>query len=375
MPFASLGMFSELQLSLIGAGVAAVLGVWVYNKWQEYRQRKLAQRIFSSDQADVLMQAEPGPVQPAGSDQPSDDDVRIEPSFPPVEEIEDLPESDGSEGAPPEDLADSIVDCLTRIEATELVAAPLFWAAQRKLFAALEGRLRWCGWNENSGQWQLLHAHDAASYRRLYGALQLADRNGPITESDLSCFMDGVRQLADNFQVVADLPVAAEVLTHARSLDEFCAAVDWRIGISVVNLDGRTIAAAKLIDLATETDLWLKDDGLFHSEDAAGNTVFTLGNLGGLPFSASGLSALALSGVTLTIDVPRVVDGTRAFDALLEVSRRISATAEGTLVDDNRTPLSDEVLATIRAKIVELQEKMAAHQIPAGGRRAMRLYS
>lgn len=372
MPIGTLVTLSELQLSLIGAGLAAVAGVWGYNAWQDYRQRKLAEHIFRAGQADVLMHDSPVDS-PAIAEESTGENMRIEPTFAAPGEFEDI--SEFAESEPPAELADSLVDCLVSIEAAELVAAPLFWAAQRKLFGALEGHLRWSGWNESSGHWQLLHAHDAASYRRLCGALQIADRSGPISHADVTCFIEGVRQLAENFQVLAELPTATDVLAHARALDEFCAAVDCRIGINIVNLDGKTFAAARLIDLATETDLWLKDDGLFHAEDADGQTAFTLSNLGGQTFSASGLGALALPGVTLSIDVPCVADGTEAFDRLLTVAQRVVATFDGTLVDDNHAPLSDEVLTTIRTKIGEFQAKMAAHQIPAGGRRALRLYS
>ena len=34
---------NDLQLGLIGLGAAAVVGVVGYNKWQEMRQRKLAE--------------------------------------------------------------------------------------------------------------------------------------------------------------------------------------------------------------------------------------------------------------------------------------------------------------------------------------------
>ena len=36
---------TELQTGLIGLGVAAVVGVAAYNKWQEYRHRKLAEQV------------------------------------------------------------------------------------------------------------------------------------------------------------------------------------------------------------------------------------------------------------------------------------------------------------------------------------------
>ncbi|MFA6444880.1 MAG: cell division protein ZipA C-terminal FtsZ-binding domain-containing protein [Sterolibacterium sp.] len=277
-------------------------------------------------------------------------------------------------GEPPVELADDFVDCIVRLEAAEMVAAPLFWAAQRQTLGALEGNVRWSGLDENSGQWRQLRAHDGTSYRHLRAALQIGDRNGPIGDTELARFYDGVKQLAEDFQVSAEFPAAAVVLAHARALDEFCAAVDWRIGMNVVNLAGQTMAAARLIDLATETSLWLKDDGVFHAEDGSGQTWFTLSNLGGKPFG-DGLGTLNLEGVTLTIDVPRVADGGQAFDRLLEVAGRLMASFDGTLVDDQRTPISDAMLATIRAKIGEFQDKMSAHEIPAGGRRALRLYS
>ena len=37
------GVMTELQMGLIGLGATAVVGVLGYNKWQEYRHRKLAE--------------------------------------------------------------------------------------------------------------------------------------------------------------------------------------------------------------------------------------------------------------------------------------------------------------------------------------------
>ena len=46
---------TELQLGLIGLGGAAVVGVLAYNKWQEYRHRKLAEAVFNPQHEDVLL--------------------------------------------------------------------------------------------------------------------------------------------------------------------------------------------------------------------------------------------------------------------------------------------------------------------------------
>lgn len=46
---------TELQIGLIGLGVAAVAGVVAYNKWQEYRHRKVAESVLKPHADDVLL--------------------------------------------------------------------------------------------------------------------------------------------------------------------------------------------------------------------------------------------------------------------------------------------------------------------------------
>lgn len=46
---------NDLQLGLIGLGAAAVAAVFAYNKWQEHRHRKLAEKVLARDHEDVLL--------------------------------------------------------------------------------------------------------------------------------------------------------------------------------------------------------------------------------------------------------------------------------------------------------------------------------
>jgi len=48
---------NDLQLGLIALGGAAVGGVFAFNKWQEWRHRKLAERMLDRSHADVLLDA------------------------------------------------------------------------------------------------------------------------------------------------------------------------------------------------------------------------------------------------------------------------------------------------------------------------------
>ncbi|MBV5276825.1 cell division protein FtsZ, partial [bacterium] len=45
---------TELQMGLIGLGAISVLAVLAYNKWQENRHRKIAQRMMASQHTDIL---------------------------------------------------------------------------------------------------------------------------------------------------------------------------------------------------------------------------------------------------------------------------------------------------------------------------------
>lgn len=47
---------TELQTGLIGLGAFAVVGVVAYNKWQEYRHRKLAEQVLNVRHKDVLLE-------------------------------------------------------------------------------------------------------------------------------------------------------------------------------------------------------------------------------------------------------------------------------------------------------------------------------
>ena len=290
-------------------------------------------------------------------------------------------------GEPPENLADPLIDCVVHLEATELISAPLFWAAQRQILSRLVNRVVWSGFDENSGSWQRLQAKDANSYRRLVAALQLVDRNGSVAADDLALFCDGVRQLAAHYQAQARVPVVADVLARARSLDEFCASVDWRLSFNLVHAAGQglsVMAIRQLADIAglRPCDKTQKMDGLLHGLDSRGMTAFTLARLDGQAFDAEGASMdgeangdVLTPGLKLSIDVPRASDGVVAFERMMQVAELIGTRLNAVIVDDQRRELPAETLTLIREKVTEFQKKMQVQQIPAGSPRALRLYA
>ncbi|HMM55059.1 MAG TPA: cell division protein ZipA C-terminal FtsZ-binding domain-containing protein [Candidatus Desulfobacillus sp.] len=364
---------SDLQLSLIGLGIVLVIGVYAYNKWQERKHRLHAERIFRSTHADVLLGRKP-------SEERDDVALRIEPVLPAAEApLAEAPAEASAgfplaAGEPPADLADPAIDCIARLESAEPIAAAYLWQAQQQAFAGLARPLRWSGYDEQAGAWIVLGAEAGGRYRRLRAALQLADRRGPLTDQELTLFLNGVQRIAEEFLAVIDLPARAEILERAARLDRACAGVDIQIGVNVVAA-AAPFAGTKLRGLAEAAGLVLREDGMYHACDEGGATRFTLSNLDTAAFAAEAMKDLASHGVSFALDVPRVDDGLAAFDDMIALARQFCASLGGRLVDDNRAPLADSALDVIRDKIVETGQRMSEEGLQAGSPAALRLFS
>ena len=385
---------SELQIALIGAGAAAVAAVWGYNAWQERRHRKAADRIFKGGQGDALLGGEQAAVAavPPTSDIRREPGERQEPHV--VEQARGSPEVVGRAAAEsaaaelppaepesalqpelPVDCADAVADCVLHLVATDQVPAPAVWAMQNGWAGELSKSLHWLARNDAAGAWRQIDAHDTGRYREWAVALQLVDRRGPVSDSELARFFDGMQQLAQHMAAALELPSRGATVLRAGRLDEFCAGVDIQFVLHVVEASGGVFAGTKLRGVAEAAGLVLEADGVFRARDVGGGELFTVANLGAERLDAASIKSLATHGLTLSLDVPRVTDGTLAFDRMLATARQLAAVLGGVLVDAQRAPLADAMIAAIRAKTAELQQRMRDGGIAPGSTRALRLFS
>jgi hypothetical protein len=249
----------------------------------------------------------------------------------------------------------------------------MLWEARRALAERVSRIVRLAAKDE-AGHWRLLGPRDDGNYVHIRVALQLADRRGAVSDEELAAFYGEIPELARRLNAVADLPSRTEVLAHARAIDAFCAKVDIQIAIHVVHRNGQSLDGTKLRSLAEAAGMhW--HDGMFRRIDDGGAALFTLGNLGSNPFPAADATALTTDGATFWLDVPRVAAAAAVFGHMVMVARELVGGLDGVLVDDQRNPLSEAMLLSIRGKIEEIQRKMAEQSIPGGGIRALRLFS
>ncbi|PKO88360.1 MAG: cell division protein FtsZ [Betaproteobacteria bacterium HGW-Betaproteobacteria-12] len=407
---------TELQMGLIGLGAAAVVGVFAYNKWQELRHRKLAEKVLKPHHEDVLLggggkSASPERNEPelrAEADQAGGE--RVEPMFaepstaeaPAAEPAFDSPPF----AAPAEPVVPPVLEeprpaapiiaqrAAPAVVAPE-VAAPAVVAPtealaeeQAEVVAGevpgelLDPRLEFVvamELVEPVAAAQILHSQRDALHRlskpvhwvgfnernreweRLRSDSELPVRRlriGLQLVNRLGPVSEGdLAIFTGAIQALADDLMAVADMPPSRVLDQAAEIDRFCAAVDLeigVNLVSRSapFPGTKIRALAEAAGMVLGIDGLFTRYDDAGRPQFCLQNYETTQFSADTLRTLSTHGLTFILDVPRVDHGERVFMQMTELARRFADTLQGILVDDNRQPLSDGQLEHIRREFI-----------------------
>lgn len=357
---------SDLQLSLLMIGAVVVCAVFLYNWIQERRLRQRLQQSFGEAHADVLLKARPDPIA-AGS--------RLEPQFAAAEpEVAYEAPRQAHEAAGAAGF-DEVLDYVAEIAVETAVPDALVGElVSRVASCGKPARIR--GLDARRGAWEDVERSGSGRYSRLQVGLQIANRAGPVNTAQLAAFCDAVRQCAEKMPAAAvECPDPQQALKLARDLDAFCATVDVAIGVNIVAPDGQPFPGTHIRAAAEAAGFKLEPDGVFHFRGDGRQTLFTLDNHEPAPFLPESIKGLSTTGITLLLDVPRVAHGDAALKRMLEVADHLAAALGGHLVDDNRAPLSESGAGRIREQLQSIQASMAESDVPAGGARALRLFS
>jgi hypothetical protein len=398
---------NELQISLLAIGLLIVAGVYGFNRFQERKYRRIAEKAFPARQEDVLLDSgtdtlpdtheiagfrEESRIEPVISmpaeEMPAEQTEELAAAEEIIDEIEPIPALESQsvevdEVKPPlvaqhEDrpvvLQDESINYRVQLHPSETVGvAALIEAIQRQ--GDFGKRVHWLGMNSLTGGWEEVGQGSAGEYLNIAATLQLADRTGPVSDSDLAAFCSQVQTVADELVAVAEFPKRQPALALAAALDRFCADVDVLIGANVITQNGIAFAATKVRAMAEAAGMKLQPDGAFHFFNDEGADLFSLANLDPTPFSAENIRQLSTHGITFLFDVPRVADGVRVFNQMLMLARQMASSLGGQVVDDNRRPLSDAGIARIKEQLADIYARMEAQQIQSGSARALRLFS
>lgn len=396
---------NELQLSLLAIGVAVIIAVLAFNRWQERKYRRQAEQRFAAPHDDILLNEEAAPVrvEPVLEAMPEDnfdmpDDYAPEqealPAWNPdmAEEIreEEAPAPMAEEERAPSDAApvqapaqthgaahepDAGTEYIATLSAADPVSAHALRLELEQLKSAGKP-LRWLGQRHPHGAWEEIGlAEPATEFVTLAACLQLADRNGPARNEELDAFCGMAQTVAANLHAVIDCPDKQAALAAAADLDQFCADVDVLIGFNVISRDGAPFAGTKLRGLAESAGMKLMPDGSFHCLNDHGEQLFALNNLESIPFTAEAMKHLSTHGVTFLFDVPKAAGGVQAFNQMLLAARQFVGPLSALMVDDNRRELTDAGIDKIRQQLVAIYARMEQHGTSPGSPRSNRLFA
>ena len=404
---------SSLQLGLIVAGVLLVVAVIVYNVWQERRlKRNLARARAPAPRAEPASARTPERVEPTlGTQRATSAPAVGSPAFRPANPGASMPGAAAETSAPPPaDAASSAgagatgglapdeartidsaaplapgrapkaaaqpdheIECLILLQPASPVAAGALAAG---LHARVGKPLRWFGRPDARSDWERLAADTPGRFGELVACMLLADRNGAASRAQLDSFMRIVGEVAPTLPAAFTPPDLARELARAESLDRLCAELDVQIGLTVQMPESASIPGTRLRGVAEAAGFRLAPGGRFEFlQEDSGAVLYTLQNLRPDPFSADMLRLTATNGVVFLLDVARLVDPPRGFDQMKLAARRFAVTLGAELVDDNRRPLDDAALATIRGQVEAAAEALRAVHIEPGSPRALALFS
>ncbi len=430
---------TELQMGLIGLGTVAVFAVLAYNKWQESRHRKIAERMMATRHADVLMDPALShevadaprweedapdlpmsvPVARAASERfepmlrtdPQFDEAGVEAAleisaaepnsfgaekpvrasvaasplakheafavFSSDEGLETKNADDGKECGFPFHWLSPLIDYVASFEAIEAASAAQILETQRDFLVRVRKPVHWVGYNEQRHEWEAIA------------------ESGESGQSEYRRFCVGLQLVDRNgpasegdlsvfhlaMQDLAEDLMAVVDLPPRQYVLETAAQLDrFSAGVDIqiglnVISQSQPFAGTKLRALAEAAGMTFDHEGYFVRRDDEGHVLYRLANQAEPGFAADSIKTISTHGITFLLDVPRVAHGDRAFNQMLDLARRFAEALQGSLVDDNRRPLAEGSLEPIRRQLVEYQAEMASRNLPAGGHLALRLFS
>ena len=373
---------TDLQLSLFASGGVLVVGVFAFNKWQEYKAKKTVENAFGDGDDDALLSPSDTPVV-RQEPKLSPEHTKLEPALEPHSEQEAASTAVGTDDvsgteaeADTETVAvavkvhakelpvDELIDCVIPLEFDIPVRGEKLLAEIAELKYVGKKPVHFVGITA-AGDKDVIATGGA--YTTLLAGIQMVSRSGPLNELEYSEFVMKLRAIADNLSAHPDVPDMNRVISNAKELHQFVSEHDAQLSVNIA-ANGAAWALNTLLAALEKMGFDQRPDGRLMMPDGDGGSLFTLS-------TNVGVSETMTSRLTLLLDVPCVAPARDGFGAMAACARSLATRLGGIVVDDGNRPISKEALDEIAGQVSEFYGAMEEAQVPAGSVRAQRLFS
>ena len=340
---------STFQIGMIGLGLATLLGVWGYSRWQSRR-------------------LEPRRAQPPVPAPPNSELVTANEEREDQQSLEALPQ--------PERKAqlDALIDSIASLELDHPVSGDAVLAAMPSTRRVGTKPFSVEGCSVDRGHWEPVVV--GGRYSVLQCGVQLANRVGAINEIEYSEFVVKTQALAEALGGSVVCTDMLQEVSRARELDQFASAHDaqlsftlvarsaaWspgfiqqhvsRLGFVAGAMPGRMVVASQtpgfppLLSLSFDTQAALAEDP----------------------------ERTAVRSLIISLDVPQVPPEEQPFARMRDTARILAEQMEGVITDGAGQVLTDAVQEQIARDLQHLYGALAQRELHAGSALARRLFS
>jgi hypothetical protein len=357
---------TDLQLSLLAIGGTLVVGVVIFNKWQEYKAKKSVEQAFSGGHDDVLMNpVDDSASGSAGRQEPRMDDQESD------EQNRSTASSGLSASMESNDInlerelpVDDVIDCIITLEFETPIRGEKLLAEVSDVKYVGKKPVHFIALGHDGNKSVIAHG---GAYTSLFAGVQMVNRSGPLNELEYSEFVNHLREIADRLNAHSDIPDMNRVMATARELHQFVSEHDAQLSVNILSKGAPWDITTLLAALETQ-GFDVRPDGRLVMPDGDGGNLFTLS-------TNVSMSETSTPRMTLLLDVPCVAPSLDGFGAMAACARSLAARLNGTVVDDGNQPISKPALDEIAGQVNDFYMAMAEAQICAGSQRAQRLFS
>lgn len=204
--------------------------------------------------------------------------------------------------------------------------------------------------------------------------LQLADRQGPVDESEINQFSQMVLKLSEvfgrRFQFSCDFD---DALKQAEFLDKVIKKYD---ALAILNIVARNDAfrltdideASRAINMVpNQKNVYVKYEGK--------HAVYRMADKEKARDGESSASSDQITrGLTMFMDIPRTRDPARVFNDMVNDAKELCKRLDGKLVDENHRGMTQKGLKRIGQEIRTMAAEMERDGIAPGGDSALKLF-
>jgi FtsZ-interacting cell division protein ZipA len=272
------------------------------------------------------------------------------------------------------------IDFVARIPGKNIIKRDTALGLYRQYEYKLQKRHRVFGCSYPSKVWvDLENESKSARFTHFGMTLQLADRDGAVTESELNQFSQMVLRFAEVFGRRFSFSMSFEdALEQGKTIDELYKKYDALAILNILARHGRGFRGVDIDRYARELGMDLNQRNFYQKRRASGvgsPMLYGLANLfGDGEFEPENMGEFRTDGLTLFMNIPATSKPADAFREMVVGAKTLCERLEGKLVDQNRKAMTNQGMEKISQQIHKLELEMESDRIPPGGELAIRLF-